>query len=346
MLQNSLGFGTIELKSGIVTQDLFGECGRPRVAWQIDPFGHSRDQARIFRDAGFDGVYFQRMDYREKQYRRQQQALELLWLTDPQARVNASRPNSHSFFTGIFYDSYCYPATFCLDELCQDEVFVDDSKSSESNAKLRTQSFISYLNGMANSFATENVIVPMGCDFTYQNAHKNFHSTDVLIKFANQLYDQGKSRYKLVYSTPDCYTLAVNKAFNRRGQIPQKDGDFFPYASEGDRYWTGFYTSRPTFKYYVRKSSNELRLCEQVHFSESAALLASTHRLQSQMNFAPSAELQRQVDEARQKLQANNDAIDALRKTVGLSLHHDAITGTAKQQVAFDYVKTLRQAGK
>lgn len=33
----------------------FGDCGRPRVAWQIDPFGHSREQASLFAHVSHDG---------------------------------------------------------------------------------------------------------------------------------------------------------------------------------------------------------------------------------------------------------------------------------------------------
>ena len=38
--QHTLGFHFLEKN--------FGECARPKIGWQIDPFGHSREQASMF----------------------------------------------------------------------------------------------------------------------------------------------------------------------------------------------------------------------------------------------------------------------------------------------------------
>ncbi|XP_016122230.1 lysosomal alpha-mannosidase-like [Sinocyclocheilus grahami] len=59
--------------------DTFGECGRPRVAWHIDPFGHAREHASIFAQMGYDGFFFGRLDYQDKTRRMKTKEMEMLW---------------------------------------------------------------------------------------------------------------------------------------------------------------------------------------------------------------------------------------------------------------------------
>lgn len=39
---------------------------RPRIAWHIDPFGHSNAAPRLFAEMGFDAWFFARIDYEDK----------------------------------------------------------------------------------------------------------------------------------------------------------------------------------------------------------------------------------------------------------------------------------------
>lgn len=60
--------------------ETFGKCGRPRVGWQIDPFGHSREMASILAQLGFDGLFLGRIDYQDRSYRFLTKNPESIWL--------------------------------------------------------------------------------------------------------------------------------------------------------------------------------------------------------------------------------------------------------------------------
>jgi lysosomal alpha-mannosidase len=48
--QHTLGFRFLA--------DTFGDCATPHIGWQIDPFGHSREQASMFAQVGWCTVNF------------------------------------------------------------------------------------------------------------------------------------------------------------------------------------------------------------------------------------------------------------------------------------------------
>jgi len=65
------------------------------------------------------------------------------------------------------------------------------------------------------------------------------------------------SKINAIYSTPSCYLKSVN---DRRITFPTKQDDFFPYKSDKHSYWTGYFTSRPTQKYFERRGNNYLQV--------------------------------------------------------------------------------------
>ncbi|XP_055954551.1 lysosomal alpha-mannosidase [Patella vulgata] len=94
----------------------FKDCGRPRVAWQIDPFGHSREQASLFAQMGFDGLFFGRLDYEDKANRLKKKTMEMIWKGSPKNLGSTSE-----LFTGALFDGYGPPGDFCWDIRCNSD---------------------------------------------------------------------------------------------------------------------------------------------------------------------------------------------------------------------------------
>ncbi|KAG5331257.1 MA2B1 mannosidase, partial [Acromyrmex charruanus] len=330
--------------------DTFGSCARPRIGWQIDPFGHSREQASLFAQMGFDGMLFGRIDYQDKEKRLSNKMMEFIWKSSP----NLGKKRADLFTTAMF-NTYSPPPGFCFDILCNDEPMIDDPDSPDYNIDRRIDDFLRYAVTQASHYRTKHIILTMGGDFTYQHAEMYFMNLDKLIRTTSLVelflaYAQIQARaYKtnhiiltmgddfhyqqadmvfgnldklikytnqrngsvvnVIYSTPLCYLKALN---DLNLQWPTKSDDFFPYASDPHSYWTGYFSSRPTVKYFEREGNNMLQASKQ--------LVVLTN------------------------LKNYDKPLEHFREAMGVMQHHDAVSGTEKQFVANDYSRILYES--
>ena len=272
----------------------FGNCGIPRVSWHIDPFGHSKENAHLFAMMGFDSFFFARLDHDDKNNRLQTKRMEELW-----------KAGNADLFFGAFYGFYGPPSGFCFDGVdCTDTPIKDDKDLEDYNVDERIDDFLGYVEQHAAHYKTNHIIVPMGSDFQYMMANKWYTNLDKLIKYANERQVKG-SKINLLYSTPMCYTKSLNDA---KVTWTTKSDDFFPYSSDYESYWTGYFTSRPVQKGYIREMNNLLQAGKQL-----VALTKSPSTI----------------------------GVSVLEEAVATNQHHDAVTGTEKQAVQNDYMRRL-----
>jgi len=283
--------------------DTFGECAIPTIAWQIDPFGHSKEQARLFAEMGFEGLFFARIDYNDKDERKRSQSLQMHWEGAEEGDTDST------IFTGVFDEHYSNPKGFCWDILCTDEPINDDPDLEGWNVEGKMAQFENYVNDHLRYFKDQDhIMFTMGDDFQYQNAVMNYKNMDKLILHMNERSNE--TGIYLTYSTPSCYLNALKG--NTDMVYPIKSDDFFPYASGLHSYWTGYFTSRPSIKLEEREGARDLAVCRQLG--------------------------------AASKAQGDKEPEFHMHRAMGLMQHHDAVTGTEKQNVAEDYSQRLSRA--
>ncbi|WKY16346.1 hypothetical protein Q1695_001202 [Nippostrongylus brasiliensis] len=284
-------------------EQVFGECGKPEVAWQIDPFGHSKEQANLFAMMGYTSMFFAREHYLEHEARLNNKSLEFIW--------NTSEDLKTQILGGVFYrGDYGPPDGFCFDALCGDDPIMDNPDLEGYNVVEKVDAFLKHVRKQASYQRTSNVMLLMGSDFQYTNANSWYTNLDKIIQHVN---NNASHRVHVFYSTPTCYVRALTES--AATHLPTKADDFFPYASSNISYWTGFFTSRPTLKRMIRDASSLLQLAKQL--------------------------------DAVADLGPEDDAdVETMSRASALAQHHDAVTGTAKENVTRDYERRLARAAK
>ena len=293
----------------------FGVAALPRVGWQLDPFGHSSTQAtHLGSGVGFDAVFLGRASDGDIDARVRRRAMEFTWRGSDTLGAAAD-------VKGMIlskYGNYGPPPGHCYDQACEDPLWQDDPSLEDYNVPEMVARFERAVAEQAGWFqgadANEkdgrggDVMFTMGTDFTYGAAGYWYDQLDRLVRNVNE---RAGDRLRVFYSTPSAYLDA--KLANPEMRWETKRGDFFPYGSYAHQYWTGYFTSRPTMKRFVRVAGQRLRAARAL----AVALAGSVA----------------ERDAAR--------AIDALADAVATAQHHDAVSGTSKQHVANDYAARL-----
>ncbi|KAJ0639216.1 putative alpha-mannosidase [Helianthus annuus] len=270
----------------------------PRIGWQIDPFGHSAVQAYLLgAEVGFDSLFFGRIDYQDRAKRKADKHLEVIW------RASKTLGSSSQIFAGAFPENVYEPPTseFYFEVNADSPIVQDNVNLFDYNVEERVNAFVAAALSQANFTRTNHVMWTMGTDFKYQYAESWFRNMDKFIHYVNK-----DGRVNALYSTPSIYTDAKYAETNT---WPLKTDDYFPYASDINAYWTGYFTSRPALKGYVRMLSGYYLAARQL--------------------------------EAMKGRNKTGPTTDYLADALGTAQHHDAVSGTSQQHVANDYAKRL-----
>ncbi len=144
---------------------------------------------------------------------------------------------------------------------------MDNPNLEDYNVEKKVDDFIAYTQDQQSLYRTSNLMMTMGSDFQYSNAHMWYKNLDKLIKYVNERQFTNASRINIFYSTPACYLYSLNQA---NITWPVKTDDFFPYAHREHSFWTGYFTSRAALKFYVRQTNNFLQAARQMSVMNGA----------------------------------------------------------------------------
>ncbi|CAF4454062.1 unnamed protein product [Rotaria socialis] len=301
-----------------------------RSGWANDPFGYSPTMAYLLQRSGIQYMAIHRVHYHIKKALAKEKNLEFLW------QQTWDRTLSTRIFTHLLpFNAYDIPHTCGPDpKICCQFDFLRGRQSykncpwginpviiDEKNIQERAELLLDQYRKKAQLYRTSALFIPLGDDFrfrTIEEAKLQFDNYDKLFTYINQ---QIHWNTHIQYGTLSDYFAQVLQEKSLT-EFPSYAGDFFTYADRADHYWSGYFTSRAFFKRMNRIAESHLRAAEVLFSVAHAAVLQG--KISS---YFPK-------DDLFTKLIIS-------RRNLGIFQHHDAVTGTAREQVVNDYGEKL-----
>jgi hypothetical protein len=287
--------------------DKFGKDARPKVGWSLDPFGISASQAVLQSLLGMEAWFFTRINGVDDM--KKSKGLEFVW------RASSSLPDSDTeIFAHVFESYYCMPLPQYAFDWGENK---GAPPPTEKNIMALAEGLAKIAKQRAPWFRTNNVLIPWGCDYAYQNAALMYNSTDWIIDVINAHPEWG---VHVSYATPSEYLAAVNAsaAADPAVRFPVKPAaeSFMPYSD-----WSGYFTSRPTLKGLNTEAHSALRAAEALYAIGAAGAAPAGGEVHSE----PAGAAGNGNGSASE---TNWGLLETARRNAGIVQHHDAITGT------------------
>ncbi|XP_076463704.1 alpha-mannosidase 2-like [Babylonia areolata] len=310
----------------------------PNSSWSVDPFGHSPTMAYLLQASGISNMVIQRVHFGIKRHLASAQRLEFDWRQswDESGSTDISCHLMPFLSYAIMYSCgpdphVCCQFDFFKSKCLRGKKFVTAAPVTNDNVKKLSWSLWEQFQKKAQLYSSNVILVPHGDDFRYTSVTEWDHQFGNLEKLIDYMNADRDMNIRVQFGTVTDYFRAVAEDRKKAGggkvaALPKFVGDLFPYNDRDDQYWTGFYSSRPLYKYMGRVLQAKLRSTEILYTVVVGQLMSQ------------------KKDSLVQAVQSRYTALQEARRSQATFMHHDAVTGTAKASVVRDYADILTKA--
>ncbi|XP_015913700.2 alpha-mannosidase 2 [Parasteatoda tepidariorum] len=300
----------------------------PQSGWSVDVFGHSASVPYILSASGISETVILRTHYSWKAFLAKARSFDFYW----EQPFDAPRTLCHMAPSDLYSFKYtCGPDPFSCLKYDFRKVGGEYSESTadeitDSNVELKASYLISQYGRYASLFSHNVLLVPLGDDFRYNLYMEWVQQYENYQKLFDFINNKKEWNARMRFGTVSDYFNTVKKRLDQslsNTSLSSIVGDFMPYADiyadATPSYWTGYYSTRPFYK----KLSQELE-----HWLRTSEILYSLAKTKIDVS-------------AKYIFTKDYKLLMSARRKLALFQHHDAVTGTSKEDVMADYGQKL-----